>query len=248
MKRLLSFLALAMITFARNGQAEEQYPAYKVTPVNVVNAGKEEQLISFVESAQILLSSLAKHEVFLKEVSLFTDVLSQKGLACGTAEVETGEDAVRFVETPVRMFWDVSQEGWAKMGCNTPGASLVEQSTKRGEHTSILIHPPLSSPKPAPSTLAAAVPPAGPLPFGVRQRIAAEFEDTLSQVLGAQVLLLSDRVYKEQDGSETSCTVGTLGRRRFRLAERGDEKLILNPSNAQWQALGCTRPGYQLIR
>lgn len=94
----------------------------------------------------------------------------------------------------------------------------------------------------------ATIPPLAPLPLGVRQRLAFQFEDSLSQVFGAEVTLSSLRSYKEQDGSETLCSVGPVQGKRFRIASPGSGQTITNPSQFEWLSVGCGRPNYQLLR
>ena len=93
-----------------------------------------------------------------------------------------------------------------------------------------------------------AIPPAEPLPADERGQIAAEFEAGLSQIFHGQVTLLSDRQYKERNGSTTGCAIGRIGGHQFRLADSTKRAPIINPTETQWVDAGCTRPGYQLVR
>jgi hypothetical protein len=90
--------------------------------------------------------------------------------------------------------------------------------------------------------------PPGALPFGVRQRLAAQLEDALSQAIGVQLNLQSIHAYDEQDGTRTNCITGTMGGKRLRITFSDSDKPQINPSAKQWKAAGCLRPNYRLIR
>lgn len=84
------------------------------------------------------------------------------------------------------------------------------------------------------------------MPLGARQLITAEFEETLSQVLGTQATILSSRMYKEQSGDSTTCVILSAHRQRMRMI--GGPNVIFPATKAQWEEGGCTRPNYQLLR
>lgn len=102
----------------------------------------------------------------------------------------------------------------------------------------------------AATAMAEPPPPAQPpgfMPLGARQIMTAEFEETLSQVLGTQVRILSSHMYREQNGGATTCVVLSAHGQRARLIGGGPH-VVFPATKGQWEEGGCTRPDYQLLR
>lgn len=85
------------------------------------------------------------------------------------------------------------------------------------------------------------------IPPYLKAGIVADFEGNVSQVLGTQVIFSSMRDYTEQDGSHTTCALGNLNGRPFRLAWGNGVKAV-PATKAQWSEAGCNRPNYLLMR
>lgn len=249
--RVIKFcLALAMVpSMGTLTLAQDLYPELRPLPLTVYGNRhygqrlltiaeklQEDLVFKFGETSQIKSMYVLKHP-------------DQDGLViCGRVIAPAGAIETKFVGLDETVRWNASEEGWRKMGCETPGGSSVSTLFKPGSRIELRIPAPAKISAPASRANIASIPPIGTLPPAVRQRLAFGYEDRLSQILGMQVNLLSWRSYKEQDGSETTCTVGLAGKKRFRIANAGDGEMVTDPSEPQWVAAGCTRPGYQLLR
>jgi hypothetical protein len=89
--------------------------------------------------------------------------------------------------------------------------------------------------------------PMGMIPAFKRVELLLDREDTLSQVFGAHVVITSERIYKEQDGSMTTCDVGRIDGKRLRLISLPDKTPVIQPTPAQWIVAGCTRPNFLFL-
>lgn len=248
MRNLVIFSAawLCAISLA---QADEVYPAYQTKPYHMADADTGKYLSLFQSTGNFIKAASGK-SAFIVEAYILQNADDSEYTVCGSALLGSERSPTLYAISHTKAYIDVNKDGWEKLGCSTAGGTRLKWVPRKGGGNDIKafyadgVTPRSAKPKGPPP----AVPPNGPLPFGARQQIAAEFEDSLSQVIGAQVVLLSSHVYKEQDGSSTSCDVGITGGRRFRIASPGGADPMVNPTQAQWVAAGCTRPGYQLIR
>jgi hypothetical protein len=76
--------------------------------------------------------------------------------------------------------------------------------------------------------------------------LLAGYENDLSQVIGKELSITHPHIYNEQNGDKTTCITGTAEGKSFRLA-KSNGKVVADPSEAKWIAVGCTRPNYQLV-
>ncbi len=243
-----SIYSVALATFAMGATAAEVYPTLLSKPVDLYrNRTYSGKVLSLVEETALKeLSRLAGEKVKIISLYALQEESTANPIVCGRGSTSLRSE-VRFVILQDRSYWDVPEDGWQRMGCNATGVIKVTVRHISEDRVALEFR---DQPKPtAPTSRAniAAVPTGGPLPPGVRQRLAIRWEDSLSQLFGKQVTLLSYRSYKEQDGSSTTCTTGLVGGRRFRMASIGNEP-IGDPTQAQWVAAGCVRPDYQLLR
>jgi hypothetical protein len=228
--------------------AAPTYPTYLTEPLTMAPHDQGYYRDLFLTMAKLVSAKQDGEKILVLVLRLLKNTDDDDYTVCGEGmkgEVNTDRKDVLFAYTHKTMYAGFDWNTWRQLGCQTRGGTFIESKVRKGSTDLYFVasHDPIPT-----KVVQPAVPPDGPLPLGRRQRIAIEFEDRLSQILGAQVTLLSDRSYKEQDGSSTSCTVGIVGGHRFRIAESGDAKPLINPKQAQWIAAGCTRPGYQLIR
>jgi hypothetical protein len=246
--RLCIWILGAGLTFGQIQpvQAAPTYPTYQTEPLAMLAKGTEYYLRLFQATGKLLSLAGKGDGAFISSLYVLLDSDDKSYTLCGGAVMGSPQKSVVFVVSHENTYLDVTDDGWRSLGCLTQGGTVIKWVPRKdgsGGNDIRAFHTPVRAKAPPP-----AVPPAGPLPFGTRQRLTAEFEDSLSQILGAQVTVLSDRNYIEQDGSTTSCTVGIVGGHRFRIAESGHETPVINPTAAKWAAAGCTRPGYQLMR
>jgi hypothetical protein len=231
----------------------QNYPSYKTKPFEMAPHDTQFYLRMFQTIGAMVRIKERGQSVIVSSLYLLGNDDTSDFTVCGGSILGKQDKMNLFVITHGETYSSVSKEGWAKMGCQTKGGTQINWVPRNdGTGGSDLRAFTLGvAAKPRPIIVANPPPPAvhpSSLPFGVRQRIAAEFEDSLSQTLGADVTLTSDHEYKEQDGSSTSCITGSVKGERFRMVEPHGKDLKINPTEVQWIEAGCTRPDYQLIR
>jgi hypothetical protein len=165
--------------------------------------------------------------VKITKVHLYENADGQSTITCGAALV--GGRAARFVMSTASTATphiDPTDAEWDTLGCNTPGGSEVVAS-----HTGRV--------GPAKEPLW--------IPAEARAELRFEDADNLSQIFGAHVVIVSMRIYTEQDDTNTTCTTGVAGGKRFRLIDRTGDKPLMQPSAAIWVTKGCTRPHFLFV-
>ena len=190
-----------------------------------ITAPPAEQLLPAM--ARLISDSIGGKSVTVTKVHLYENADGQSNVGCGTALI-SGNSSRFAVSTAsaATTYIDLSDAEWGALGCNTQGGVEIVAA-----HTGRL------GPAKPPQTI----------PFAARAELQLEFADSLSQEFGMHVFLESARVYMEQDDTSTFCMTGFANGKRFRMIERAGDKSLLQPSQAQWVARGCTRPNFLFI-
>jgi hypothetical protein len=86
------------------------------------------------------------------------------------------------------------------------------------------------------------------MPPYVLDAVHSEYQDMLTQTLKTRVTVVSIKIYVERSGGQTRCLVGRTDKGTFRIAAADRHPLLMDPSEAEWEAAGCDRLNYTDVR
>jgi hypothetical protein len=228
----------------------DTYPTYATKPFQAIHKDMAYNLHLFQTTGEMVSSTIDDQPVFVASLYMLRNVDNDEYTVCGGAVIGTDRHPTEFVISHAHVYTEVDETGWQSLGCNTRGGTMMKWVPRKDGSggNDIRVVPETIAQK---GTKKVVPPPAAKppsfIPAEAKLRITFELESSISQVLGVRFHLTSVHDYEELDGDRTSCIIGTAGGKRIRfLSGKGAPKI--QPTQAEWVAGGCTRPGYILMR